>query len=386
MRFLLAALLTCAIFTAAACSGDDDDDNGAATPAEQATQEEAAQPAETAIPVGQPSDTELRSVADVVDKLAPSVVTVQTALFDPSTLGDPVPAGAGTGFIWDEEGRIITNFHVIADPTNPLTVVDEITITFSNGESAEASVVGFDINTDIAVLEVEDAGDLTPAEIGNLEEVQVGDPVVAMGNALNLEGTPTVTTGIVSALGRTINGRTEQGGAIGIPDTIQTDAAINPGNSGGPLVDDQGRVIGINDQVIRGTETGVPVEGIGFAISIETAQPVIEEIIESGEVNRGFIGIQFVDLTPAVVSGLGLEEARGVAVTEVVVGSPADDAGLEPNDVIIQIGEVAIEDSGDLSTALLEYRAGDEVEITVIREGEEETVTLTLGERPDTSA
>ncbi|HET9200187.1 MAG TPA: trypsin-like peptidase domain-containing protein [Dehalococcoidia bacterium] len=383
MKFLLPALILCAILPAAACSGDDDDDN--ATPTEPA-EEETAQAEDTAIPVGQPADSELRSVADVVDKLAPSVVTVQTALFDPSSLGDPVPAGAGTGFIWDDEGRIITNFHVIQDPTNPLTVVDEITITFSNGESAEASVVGFDINTDIAVLDVEDAGDLTPAEIGDLEDVAVGDAVIAMGNALNLEGTPTVTTGIVSALGRTINGVTESGGTIGIPDALQTDAAINPGNSGGPLVDDEGRVIGINDQVIRGTETGVPVEGIGFAISIETAQPVIEEIIESGEVNRGFIGIQFVDLTPAVVQGLGLEEARGVAITEIVVGSPADEAGLEENDVIVQIGDVEIEDSGDLSTALLEYRAGDEVEITVIRDGEEETVTLTLGERPETSA
>jgi serine protease Do len=385
MTFLRLLLVAGALLTIAACSGDDDDDTEA-TPAEAAEEATEAEEEETAIPVGEPAGPELASVADVVEKLAPSVVTVQTALFDPSSVGDPVPAGAGTGFIWDEEGRIITNFHVIQDPTNPFTVVDEITVTFGGGESAEASVVGFDINTDIAVLDVEEAGDLTPAEVGDLEDVQVGDLVIAMGNALNLEGTPTVTTGIVSALGRTINGVTERGGTIGIPDTIQTDAAINPGNSGGPLVDALGRVIGINDQVIRGTETGVPVEGIGFAISIDTAQPVIEEIIENGQVDRGFIGIEFIDLTPAVLQALGLDEAQGVAITEVVVDSPAEEAGLQENDIIIQIGDVAIEDSGDLSTALLEYRAGDEVEITVIRDGEEETVTLTLGERPDSSA
>jgi S1-C subfamily serine protease len=385
MTFLRLLLVAGALLTIAACSGDDDDDTEA-TPAEAAEEATEAEEEETAIPVGEPAGPELASVADVVEKLAPSVVTVQTALFDPSSVGDPVPAGAGTGFIWDEAGRIITNFHVIQDPTNPFTVVDEITVTFGGGESAEASVVGFDINTDIAVLDVEEAGDLTPAEVGDLEDVQVGDLVIAMGNALNLEGTPTVTTGIVSALGRTINGVTERGGTIGIPDTIQTDAAINPGNSGGPLVDALGRVIGINDQVIRGTETGVPVEGIGFAISIDTAQPVIEEIIENGQVDRGFIGIEFIDLTPAVLQALGLDEAQGVAITEVVVDSPAEEAGLQENDIIIQIGDVAIEDSGDLSTALLEYRAGDEVEITVIRDGEEETVTLTLGERPDSSA
>ncbi|MEX2235938.1 MAG: trypsin-like peptidase domain-containing protein [Dehalococcoidia bacterium] len=376
MRSLRLLVLACLLLIAAACTGGDDDDSNTEDQPAAAEPTSAAGDDNDSTLIEQPALGELRSVAAVVDKLAPSVVTVQTADVDPSDLGEPIPQGQGSGFIWDEQGHIVTNYHVIEQLGGATgEVVDQITVNFSNGESADAEVVGFDINTDLAVLQV-DTEDLVPAEIGNSADISVGDPVVAMGNALGLDGAPTVTAGIVSAKGRTINGQVFQ-----IPDAIQTDAAINPGNSGGPLVDASGRVIGINDQVIRGSG-GVPIEGIGFAISIDVARPVIEELIANGSVERGFIGINFVDLSPAIAQQLDIEAESGVAVTTIVPGSPADDAGLEEEDVIIAVGEFVIESSADLSTALLEYRAGDEVEITIIRDGEEQTLTLTLAERP----
>ncbi|MPZ23352.1 MAG: PDZ domain-containing protein [Dehalococcoidia bacterium] len=376
LKFLFALLAMSLPVLAWGCGGDSDD-NQAEDSAD--TRSESEKPAGEQVdfePVGG-GDAEALPVSEVVDKLTPSVVTVLTTAIDPRSLGDPVPVGAATGFVWDDAGHIVTNFHVIESPTLAGQPSNDIGITLFNGDSADAEVIGFDVNTDVAVLRVDGFDDLAPAELGSSTALDVGDTVIAMGNALNLDGTPTVTTGIVSAKGRTIDGQ-----FFRIPDAIQTDAAINPGNSGGPLVDAAGRVVGINDQVIRATEAGIPVEGIGFAIGIDTVNPIVEELIENGQIDRGFIGINFVDLTQALAQQLGLEEPRGVVVTDVIADSPANEAGLLAEDVVVQIQEFEIESSGNLSTALLQYRAGDDVEVTVIRDGSEVTLTLTLAERP----
>jgi S1-C subfamily serine protease len=378
MRIMLGVALITLVFLVSACSDDGDD---GATPETESTVDASATEESVDVSSSTQSDQpldELLSVADVVDALAPSVVTINTETTLAGLNGSEVAEAAGTGFVWDDQGHIITNFHVIQDPGEAGQVADEIAVTFSDGVTVDAEVQGFDVNTDIAVLRVEDSDNLDPAELGSSDDLEVGDAVIAIGNALALEGDPTVTSGIVSAKGRTISGA-----GFEIPNAIQTDAAINPGNSGGPLVDIAGRVIGINDQVIRGAG-GIDIEGIGFAISIETARPVIEEIIENGRVERGFIGVNFSDLSPAAIQQFGLDsEQTGVVITDIVPDSPASESGLEVGDVVLQIEDVVIESSADLSLALLEYRAGDEVTITYLRNGEEQTTELTLAERPE---
>jgi serine protease Do len=195
-------------------------------------------------------------------------------------------SGVGTGFIIDEEGHIVTNNHVISDQEG--NAVKDITVTLDDGRQFDATVVGRDPPSDIAVLDIE-ADDIEPVPLGSSADLKVGQDVVAMGNALNLPGGPTVTKGVVSALGRLI-----QEDAVSIPDAIQTDAAINPGNSGGPLVDADGKVVGITTAVIRGNA-----EGIGLVIAIDTARPIVEELIESGQVDRGFLGVSIVQVTEA---------------------------------------------------------------------------------------
>jgi serine protease Do len=231
-------------------------------------------------------------------------------------------------------------------------------------------VVGTDRQTDLAVIKIS-AGDLTPAELGDVSSLPVGSEVVAIGYALGLEGDPTVTRGVISAKDRTIQ---EQ--AISINNAIQTDASINPGNSGGPLVDEQGRVIGINTAIIQGSQS------IGFSISIDLAKPIIQEIITSGSVSRGFLGIDFQELDATTAEALDLPSDDGVVILEVVPDSPAEDAGLRPQDVIVAVGDENVTNSGDLVAALRIHQAGDDVTVTYYRNGDRETARVTLAERP----
>jgi serine protease Do len=304
---------------------------------------------------------------ELVDLLRPSVVHIKSEAATLDEFGRVVPSGGvGTGFIIDEQGHIVTNNHVIS--INNGDPAENITVTLDDGSAYDATIVGRDPPTDIAVLDIE-ADNLTPVTLGNSSELKVGEDVVAIGNALDLAGGPTVTKGVVSALNRLI-----QESNVSIPDAIQTDAAINPGNSGGPLVNAQGEVVGITTAVIRGVA-----EGIGLAIAIDTAEPVVEELIADGAVDRGFLGITITEITPALAQQFGLTVDHGVGIRSVEPGSPADAAGLEQGDIIVRVGDTEIRTSGDLFTALAEHRAGDVVEIEYYHNGEQQTTEVTLG-------
>ena len=291
---------------------------------------------------------------ELVKLLRPSVVHIQA--------GDAV----GTGFIVDTEGHIVTNNHVITGGTD--TVARNINVTLSDGTEQAAEVVGRDAPTDIAVLQISADG-LDPIDLGSSSDLQVGEDVLAMGHALNLPGGPTVTTGVVSAVNRVI-----EEGDINIPDAIQTDASINPGNSGGPLVDKHGKVVGITTAVIRGDA-----EGIGLAISIDSAKPVIDELIKSGKVNRGVLGVSIADQGSSFAFfQCGIDKFEGVLIARVQGNTGAADAGLQPCDVITGISGTAITTTGDLFRALTEHRAGEKVDVKFERKGREQTAEVTL--------
>jgi len=311
-----------------------------------------------------PAESEVLSKVEVVKALTPSVVQIVTEKTTRNFFNRPVPSsGLGTGIILSEDGHILTNNHVVDG-------AQQITVTLSNGESYPAEIVGTDLDTDTAVIRIEATG-LNPAKLGNSSELQVGEEVIAIGHALGLPGGPTVSAGVISAVGRSIDTSSQ----ITIVDLIQTDAAINPGNSGGPLVNDRAEVIGINTAIIQGTE------GIGFAINIDDAKIVIEQILGDGYVERGFLGITLVNLTPALASQLGLPVSQGILVTRVLEGSAAERAGLRIDDVIVQMGDELIGNTGKLSNFLLEHLPGETTDLTLYRDGMEMSTRVTLGER-----
>jgi S1-C subfamily serine protease len=292
----------------------------------------------------------------------------------------------GSGFLIDNEGHILTNNHVVEGATKV-----EVRLGSSETEH-EAKVVGADPATDVALLKVDvPASQQHPLSLGNSAKVQVGDPVVAIGNPFGLDRT--VTAGIVSALQRQI----QAPNGFSISHVIQTDAAINPGNSGGPLIDSEGSVIGINSQIQTGGGNDGNV-GIGFAVPINTAREVVEQIEQNGKVEHAYIGISGGSVTPAVAKALKLPVEKGVLVNEVVKGSPADKAGIEGGDTQATIegvnvtlgGDIITEVDGKPITSMEEVinevnsaQPGDKMELTLLR-GDNETkhVTVTLGTRP----
>ncbi len=274
-------------------------------------------PAATA-PVGKTASA--IDVPSVLAKVEPAVVTVRTKAISPDAMMNPVAAeGAGTGFILRENGVIVTNSHVVAGATS-------ITVTTADGETMDARVLGHSASQDLAVLKV-DAEDLPTVELGNSKTMQVGDPVVAIGNALGLPGGPTVTEGIISARDRSIT--TDRGATL--ENLLQTDAAINPGNSGGPLVDSEGRVIGINT---AGAANG---QNIGFAIAISSARETINDLADGKTVTRPFIGVQMAPVDESVQRQFGLETDSGALIVGVTAGSPAENAGVRTGDVLVEI-------------------------------------------------
>jgi len=359
--FLLWPTLLALILTLSACKG-----GGEQGPTPETT---GTAPAATASPEVVPTRTgEPLSVPDIVRLLRPSVVRVQTegASFD--ILGRPIPTGGvGTGVIIDQEGHIVTNNHVVRLDSG---LASRVVVTLSDDRTFTAEIVGSDAPTDLAVLKIE-ATDLTPAKLGDVSQLQVGEEVVAIGYALNLPGGPTVTRGVVSAKGRVI-----QEAPYSISDAIQTDASINPGNSGGPLVNDRGEVVGIDTAIIT------QAQNIGFAISIDLAKPLVQEIIEKGFVSRGFLGVNVVDVTPSVAASFDLPVDKGVGVADVEPGSPADKAGLRVSDIIVRLGDQAIASGGDLLQALTKYRAGDKVTVAFYRDGQQQEEEVTLAARP----
>ena len=305
------------------------------------------------------------STVEVVRILTPSVVQIVTETLGMGMFNQPAPGrGVGTGSILDEQGHILTNNHVIAG-------AQRITVTLSNGDSFPAQVVGGDATTDTAVIRIEADG-LQPAKLGHSSELQVGEEVIGIGHALGLPGGPTVTRGVVSALGRSIGASPQ----TTIVDLIQTDAAINPGNSGGPLVNLRAEVVGMNTAIIQGSQ------GIGFAINIDDARIVAAQLMARGYVERGFSGIAPANLNPGLANQLGVPVTEGIVVVAVLSGSPADEAGLEEEDVIVQMGDEPIRNTGELSKFLIAHPPGETVNIVFFRGSRERTTQVTFAEQP----
>jgi putative serine protease PepD len=291
------------------------------------------------------------TTGEIYRRAAPGVVEISAGAEGPFGGG----GATGTGFVIDEQGRIITNHHVVAG-------ADSVQVTFSDGEEARARVVGSDASTDIALLQLEDVDrELSPLELGSSESLRIGDPVVAIGSPFGLQGT--VTAGIVSALDREI----QAPDGFTIDGAIQTDAALNSGNSGGPLLDARGRVIGVNSQIESRTGGNV---GIGYAVPIDTARRVVEQLQEDGQVEHAYLGVR-------------LEEApEGVRLAEVVPGAPADDAGLENGDVVTEAGGEAVDSVAELRGAVSARQPGETLTLEIRRDGDTRTVQVELGERP----
>jgi putative serine protease PepD len=297
------------------------------------------------------------SVNEIYERAKDGVVLVTTNTQAQSPFGQGGGTSTGSGFLIDDQGHVLTNQHVVDN-------AQSVTVRFPDGDEIDARVVGADASSDVAVLELETVpSGVTPLDLGVSESLEIGDLVVAIGSPFGLEGT--VTSGIVSALHRELTAPD----GFTIDGAIQTDAAINPGNSGGPLLDGQGRVIGINSQIASSSGGN---EGIGYAVPIETAKEVADALIAGRAIERPFLGVQ-----------LG-ESDDGAQVAAVTDGSPADRAGLQQGDVITEVeGEPATAD--DVRRAVAEREPGDELELTVRRDGETETITATLGKRPTQS-
>jgi putative serine protease PepD len=309
------------------------------------------------------ADGEGMDIRGVLDEVQPSVVTIEVN----GTNGSGVFGSAGSGIVISDDGLVLTNAHVIAD-------ANAITVRFFDGETSDAELVGSFPDDDVALVQVEDTDGLVPATLGDSDTLQVGDEVVAIGNALDLTGQPTVTRGIVSALGREIDGQ-----GVSLENLIQTDAAINPGNSGGPLVASDGTVVGINTAIIDGSQN------IGFAIAIDAVKGLIDDIRDgNAEItpNTAFLGVSTADLAdvaPGVLDRFGLDTGDdGAFVVEVVPGSAAADAGIVAGDLIRSIDGEDVQSSAQVRDTIRDHAPGDEIDLEVLRDGATEQLTAQL--------
>jgi putative serine protease PepD len=267
---------------------------------------------------------------------------------------------SGSGFVVDGEGHVVTNQHVVGNAEN-------VTVRFHDGTEAQARVVGSDPSTDIALVELANVpADVSPLPLGSSASLEVGDPVIALGSPFGLEGT--VTAGIVSGLDRQI----QAPDGFTIDGVIQTDAALNSGNSGGPLIDSDGRVVGVNSQIESRTGGNV---GIGYAVPIDTAKKVVDDLLAGGEVEHAYLGVRLSDA----------ESGDGARIVDVVDGAPADEAGLRAGDVVVSAGGEAVDSGDDLRRAVTEHDPGDTLELEVRRDGGTETITVELGTRPSST-
>ena len=267
----------------------------------------------------------------------------------------------GSGFIIDKEGYIVTNNHVVEN-------ADQIKVKLANEEAYDATVVGRDPKTDLALIKISATSELTPIQMGDSDSLDVGDWVVAIGSPFGLE--QTVTAGIVSAKGRII-------GFGPYEDFIQTDASINPGNSGGPLIDMDGEVVGINTAIVASGQ------GIGFAIPVNLAKGIIQQLKSSGEVTRGWLGVGIQDLNPELKKYYGIEDSGGVLVTQVFEGDPAEKGGIQVNDIIIAVDGQTVSSVRELSGIIANTRVGKRTAVTYLRDGKKKTVYVELAKRQD---
>lgn len=274
--------------------------------------------------------------------------------------------GLGSGVIVTEDGYVLTNNHVI-DKT------DKVTVTLSTGKTYEAKVIGADVRTDLAVLKIDDKG-LPAVKMANSDQIKVGQWAIAIGNPFSKELSQTVTAGIVSGIARS---------SVGLDtdvDFLQTDAAINPGNSGGALVNMNGELLGINTAIL--SKSG-GYEGIGFAIPSNTARNVMEQIIRTGKVVRGYVGIQMQEVNEQMAKALNLKSPRGAVITDVVKDSPGEKANLKQGDVIVKVDDKEVEGVLGIRKSIVRKAPGTEVKLTIIRDGSEKEIRVTLGEAPD---
>jgi S1-C subfamily serine protease len=343
-----------------------------------------ATPAATATPVqvqAPPVQSQEQLIIDIYKRVSPGVVYIEV----PEGL-ELAEGGSGSGFVYDTEGHIVTNAHVVQD-------AELIRVYFSDDTIAQAKVLGTDADADLAVLKVQVPSEiLVPVELGSSTDLQVGQTAIAIGNPYGYERT--LTVGHISALGRVL--RQESG--FSIADVIQTDAAINPGNSGGPLLDSSGQVIGVNSYYRPSSPTGGSI-GIGFAVPVDQAKQVIPELISHGRYRHPWLGITGYEIGPELIDVLGLDTEQGALVTETVPDGPSDRAGIrggdrtveipghpEPipagGDVIVAIDEVEVHGMDDIITYLQGTHVGQQVVLTVIRDGETLTLPVELGERP----
>ena len=341
-------------------------------------------PQDVAPPILSGMDVDSR-LPELYEKVIPGVVSILT-------VGDQ-GGGLGSGFVYDKNGHIITNFHVVDGAS-------DLEVDFSSGLKVRAEVVATDLDSDLAVIKVNAAPDqLIPLSLGNSDQLLVGQQVIALGNPFGLSGT--MTLGIVSAKGRTLDSlrQASSGSYFSSGDIIQTDASINPGNSGGPLLDLNGQVIGIN-RAIRTTgttATGDPVNsGIGFAVPINIVKRVVPVLIAQGSYDYPYLGITFSSfLSLADYEALGVDRTSGAYIMEITEGGPGDQAGLraarstnlstfpQGGDLVIGVDDRPVMDFGDLIGYILENKSpGDKVTFTILRDNQEKEVVITLGKRP----
>ena len=313
------------------------------------------------------------AITKSVQHVGPAVVTVVGKVPGKVTIfgstGDQTVSGSG--FFITDQGYILTNNHVVEG-------TKEVSIVLSDGTKQQATLVGTDPYSDIAVLKTE--GEVPAvATLGNSDVLDPGESVIAIGSPLgNFKNT--VTVGVVSATGRSI----DTGNGYQIEDLIQTDAAINHGNSGGPLVDLAGEVIGINTLVVRNSGMGDVAEGLGFAIRVNTAQVISQQIIQKGYFSRPYMGINFQPINPDIAAQYNLPAKWGVYITKVADNSPASEASLKEGDIITKVGEVTIDESHSYVNTLFTFKPGDQIMLNVVRDGKNTQMQITLGESSHT--
>lgn len=321
---------------------------------------------------------EAGSIEEISKKLSSSVVSVLTTseVYGGFFFSSNETAGAGTGVIVSKDGYILTNKHVVEGSK-------EISVVLATGDTYEnVKIVAQDPLNDIAFLKIDGVDSLSPAELGDSKTLKIGQQVIAIGNALG-QYQNSVTSGIISGTNRSVTAssgtgsRTEQ-----LTDMIQTDASINSGNSGGPLVNALGQVIGINTAVASNAQ------GIGFAIPIGATKGMLSQILETGEASRAFIGVNYIQVTPEVAKKYNLEVKNGAYIyTEngqaVVSGGPAAKAGIRNGDIITKINGIEIGEKGSVGSLTAEYKAGDKIKVTVLRNGQEREFTVELGSYSD---
>ena len=332
-------------------------------------------------------DAQDAPLVNLYQRVNPAVVYIEVLVDDGETLS---PLGSGSGFVIDKEGRIVTNNHVVE-------MADALEVIFSDGSVADAQILGTDPYSDLAVIQVDISPErLVPLELSDSSTLQVGQRVIAIGNPFGLDGT--MTAGIISALGRTLPAQVLEGsGRFSNPEIIQTDAAINPGNSGGPLLDIWGRVVGVNTAIRSTTGTN---SGIGFAVPVSTVRRIIPALIKEGVYRYPYLGITYdTRFTMAELAGpLGLPVTHGALIDRVTPGTAADQAGLRGGDHEVEVMGTTVNAGGDIIVAIDGYKlrdfddliaylvretqVGQQVVLTVIRDGENLEVSVTLGERP----